>query len=310
MIDTSSEELTERYEQQQETFRQVGAELRQQREARGLDQREAGQALRLPGMIINDLETGRVEHLSSIYRRGYIRNYARLLEMDAAALLARIDEDAMPPLQQVMPASKGQWQFERYLKIVTYAVVTIAIVAPLAYSFIANGSRIIDREASLVEPRLAEQNSSQPAIHGPMPLSGRNQASGSEEAGHVSASVLPLSPIRPQRKTEPPAPLIADPPDDVVVPVEPDPALSSQIRLELLEDSWIEIHDAAGTRLEYDLMRAGQQRMYQGEPPFTLLLGRSSAVSLELNGKLLAWEGQDSADVARIRIGSDGAVEH
>lgn len=307
MTDTHNDELTERHEQQQQKYRQIGAELRKRRKSQGLDQRQVGEALHLPGMVINDLETGRIEHLSSLYRRGYIRNYARLLNLDPAALLDEADEN-LPPLQQVMPADKGQWRLERYLKIATYAIVTIAIVPPIAYFFIAGGSRMIERDTSLAETPLIEQGNGQPAAHSSL-LSSRQEPSSKSDAGHVSASVLPLSPIRPLRKPEQLAPGAEAQSDEAAAVIQPAPLLSNQIRLELLEDSWIEIQDSAGTRLEYDLLRAGQQRMYQGEPPFRLLLGRSSSVAVELNGKAVSWEGQDSADVARIRILADGTVE-
>jgi cytoskeleton protein RodZ len=76
----------------------------------------------------------------------------------------------------------------------------------------------------------------------------------------------------------------------------------------LLEDSWIEIHDAEGTRLEYDLLRSGQTRSYEGQAPFSLLVGRSSAVKLQVNGQQVTWEGHDSGDVAEIAVAADGQV--
>lgn len=85
--------------------------------------------------------------------------------------------------------------------------------------------------------------------------------------------------------------------------------LLSALEVELLDDSWVEIHDAEGTRLEYDLLRGGQIRNYQGQPPFRLLVGRSSAVKLQVNGHAVTWEGHDSGVVAEIAVAADGQVQ-
>ena len=60
---------------------------------------------------------------------------------------------------------------------------------------------------------------------------------------------------------------------------------SHMLRVSASGDSWIEIIDGNGTSLEMDLLRAGAERDYEGVAPFRVLLGRSSAVKLYLNGR-------------------------
>lgn len=292
---------------EQGKYRQIGAQLRKRREKLSLTQAEVAHRLHLPGMVVNDIETGRVERLSGLYRRGYIRNYARLLELDADRLLAEAGEDLLPALQQVMPASRRQWQFERYLKIASYALVTTAIVPPLLYFFIAGGSRLLERDPVVADAGQTEQaaeSAPTPGAHG-----AADAAAGQESrSGHVSASVLPVAAIRPMREPGPAEllPPAAGAEEEPVVDVPASPL--SKLSLELGEDSWIEIEDSQGNRLEYDLLRAGQVRSYEGLPPFRMLLGRSGAVELALDGKPVVWEGQDSGDVARIEVSADGDV--
>lgn len=290
----------------QGNYRQIGAQLRKRREQLTLTQEEVARRLHLPGMVVNDIETGRVERLSGLYRRGYIRNYARLLELDADALLAEAGEDLLPALQQVMPASRRQWQFERYLKIASYVLVTTVIVPPLVYFFIAGGSRMLERDPVVADAGQQVELAVEPD---PPAAASETADAGSVEqprAGHVSASVLPVAALRPAREPNPADTLAAGAGQAPVVTASASPL--SRISLELGEDSWIEIEDSQGNRLEYDLLRAGQVRSYDGLPPFRMLLGRSSAVELAIDGKPVVWDGHDSGDVARIEVSAEGEV--
>lgn len=313
--DTSADNDTtkQQADSSKERFERIGAELRQRREALSLDQADVARQLHLPGMVVNDIETGEVGKLSGLYRRGYIRNYARLLGLDPDAVLAEAGEDVMPELQKVLPDARRDWQLERYLKIATYVIVTVAIVPPLVYFFIAGGTRLLERQPesalAVVAAQSADVDERGVSASGP---EGDDRAApaDSSQAPHVSASALPLNPIRPVQEPQPQA----DPGG------ESSPALAaattggsvpppSQLQLELLEDSWVEIHDAAGARLEYDLLRSGQARRYEGEAPFRLLVGRSSAVKLIVNGRAVTWEGYESGDVAELSVAADGEVQ-
>jgi len=316
MTETTSDqdEQTQQQSDSKKRYEHIGAKLRRRREALSLDQGDVARHLHLPGMVVNDIETGQVEQFSSLYRRGYIRNYARFLELDPEALLAEAGEDVPPQLQRVLPETRRGWNLDRYLKFATYALVTVAIVPPLVYFFVAGGTRLLERDSATAEPTTEAM---QPTAAGERSavalgsddMDGRETAE-SSPAPHVSASALPLHPVRPSREaqTEP----TSEAEDSVALAadagIDAGPPLSA-LQLELLEDSWIEIHDAEGTRLEYDLLRDGQTRNYEGQAPFRLLLGRSSAVKLVVNGQTVTWEGHDSGDVAELDVSANGEVQ-
>lgn len=311
MTEKTSTEPAQKQDRKKQ-FERIGEELRLRREALGLDQGDVARQIHLPGMVVNDIETGQVDKLSSLYRRGYIRNYARLLGLDPDELLAGDGEEDLPQLRQVLPVSRGGWRLERYLKIATYAIVTVAIVPPLVYFFVAGGTSMLEREPAGAETT-AELHSAlnDRSAESPPASASRSGAEDAPAARHVSASALPLNPIRPGKETLAEAVLPAvgqsEPGIEAALP-DTGPELSA-LQLELLEDSWIEIHDAEGARLEYDLLRGGQTLSYEGRAPFRLLVGRSSAVELQINGQPVTWEGHDSGDVAEIAIAADGQVE-
>lgn len=308
-----------RAQQQQESrkehLQRIGARLRRRREARGLDQHEVAQQLHLPGMVVNDIETGRIGTLSGIYRRGYIRNYANLLGLDADELLAEAGEEVPPELKEVMPAPQREWRLERYLKVATYLIVTIAIVPPLVYFFVAGGSRMLEREPAVSETPAVNESEDRAVVSGLADADkGRdNDAEDEPEPErHVSASAFPVTPLKPMHEARPQSPA-GEPGESEARPAEAEteaagPALTA-LQLDLVADSWIEIRDARGERLEYDLLREGQSHRYEGEAPFRVLLGRSSAVELHIDGRPVVWEGHESGDLAELEITDDGAVE-
>lgn len=308
---SSSNETEQQAENKEQHYQRIGAELRRRREALSLEQGDVARQLHLPGMVVNDIESGRVEELSSIYRRGYIRNYARLLELDPDALLAEAGEDVPPELKEVLPVSRGGWRLERYLKVATYALVTVAIVPPLVYFFIAGGMRVLERDPASGESREVA-GTTQPQSPETVTSSSSGKPgpgeSESSSARHVSASALPLNPVRPVREPSPEPAIDAGVSTIEGQDAETGPAFSA-LEVELLEDSWVEIHDAEGTRLEYDLLRSGQTRNYEGQAPFRLLVGRSSAVRLHVNGHSITWDGHDSGDVAELAVTANGEVQ-
>ncbi len=314
-----TEKTSDTSNEQFEAYVQVGEDLRKARIKASLEIGEVSRKLHLSGMIIEDIEQGRIERLSPLYRRGYISNYARLLGLDPALMMARLSYDEPPELREVLPVNHPGWKFDRYLKIATYLLVTTVIVPPLAYFFIEGGSRIMERDpavvadqAPVVEQGVAQERQGRNRIARALSLEETDGSRDVGDAGHVSASALPLAAVRTARETS----LHEQQSGDMLLPAlelveneseQPDSIVD--LAIEVVEDSWVEIHDADGQRLEYDLLRAGQSRAYRGEAPFQLLLGRANAVRVSINDELITYEGHERGDVARFRLLAGGEVE-
>lgn len=306
-----TEDTSTRETEESQIHIDAGDRLRRAREEAGLSHADITERLHLSGVIIDDIEQGRVERLPGIYRRGYITNYARLLGLDPESLLGPSPKDEPPELREVLPVSRTGWKFEQYLKIATYVLATTVIIPPLVYFFIQGGSRIMDREpeagAAAVEER-TDADSGQASGSQRQLVEGSQREEG--EPTHFSASTLPLPAVRPLGKDT-----VSIRPEEqaVIVPELPEPAEAAagagvELGIELTQDSWVEIYSAGGERLEYDLLRAGDIRTYQAEAPFSLMLGRARAVSLSLNGEPVVYEGHERGDVVRLEITADGEV--
>lgn len=286
-----------------------GERLAAARARRELSVADVAGQLRLPRTTIENIETGRFDRIAAIYRRGYISNYARLVGLDPGPLLEALGDAEPEPLRSVLPVRSGGKRFDRFVKLATYALVTTVIVPPLVYFFVQGGARLFEPESG-AEPGLAEQSSES----APATSSYRErvadalsvQTAGEDAArGALSASALPVA-LRPQA----PGP---DPAAAEIEAAEPDAGnetapTSSQLELVLSGDSWVEIEDAEGERLEFDLLRAGQSRRYDGRPPFRVLLGRGSAVAVALDGEPVEFDGRERAGVAEFVLGDPPAT--
>lgn len=86
----------------------VGAQLREAREARGLSVEQVAAETRIPIRHIDMIERDAFQELPArIYAVGFSRTYARMLELDPDAVVARVRAqlDAQPPVEQPRPAT-------------------------------------------------------------------------------------------------------------------------------------------------------------------------------------------------------------
>lgn len=74
--------------------------------------------------------------------------------------------------------------------------------------------------------------------------------------------------------------------DTAVSDPSPEPVMSRDDRLTIYtdQDSWVEISDAAGTSLFYNLLKEGSKRNFEGAAPFDVFIGNAPAVELQVNG--------------------------
>lgn len=285
-----------------------GLQLRAMRERQGLEISEVARRLRLPTRTIEQLESGQFERIGPTYRRGYLANYARLLGLEPDPLLNLLDPVESAPLRPVLPVRKSGQRWGTALNFATYALVSGVIVAPLVYFFVLGGARLFESELSGVVRDGTD------AAAAELPVAGYreriadvlslNTAQDAEHDGlHLSASALPLTAMRPSEPVArvEPSPASTAPASTAPTIVQPDPLAT--LRLELSADSWVEIEDARGERLEFDLLRGGAAREYAGRAPFSLLLGRASGVSIELDGEPVAFVGQDRRGVTETIVG-------
>ncbi len=104
--------------------------------------------------------------------------------------------------------------------------------------------------------------------------------------------------------------------DDVVTTrddTQKQATLSSPKKVDVLEiqsenDSWVEVVDANGARLMYDMLAKTQKRELRGTAPFLIFLGHAPGISMTMNGiAVKAPEYSQSSKTSRFIVYSDGS---
>lgn len=280
-----------------------GSRLREARVAQGLTLDDVINELHLELSMLKALEQEDVTRLpGASFVKGYLRNYARFLELpsdDIVAAYAAVADDS-PCLQKVLGVKQlsSQDKIPRIATWVVVAVLALSIIWWWSSIILSKGNDsfkdLLDVETEITP--LTRQSSVQADVL----VDG--------ESVTVAPLMLPdegrtieVNPTEKETKVAELAPVI-DLSDELVEQspvVEPAPATppvvkleidytglpSSKLTLSFEQDSWIEITDVTGKRLFFDLGLEGQVRKLVGIGPFKVLFGNAPGVRLSIDGE-------------------------
>jgi cytoskeleton protein RodZ len=282
----------------------IGRRLALAREARGLSVGDAAQALKLTLRQVEALEEERFERLpGTAFARGFLRNYARLVQLDPEPLIAEFDTahaDAGVELRQLSNArgampSGGRGRGPSALPAALFAAVLLAIVVTGWY---------FDwfRQPEAERPGLT----SDPAP-GPSPVPGPAAAEGERPAG-VAVTVVPTEagafPGTSLVATPEPPPAAA--PATGPAPAEAVPAAGpdglQRLAFGFDQDAWVEVRDASGAIIFSRIGKAGSSQEVQGRGPFAVVVGNAQNVRLSQNGKAVDLAPHTQVSVARLTL--------
>jgi cytoskeleton protein RodZ len=280
---------------------QPGEKLRQERERNGVSLEDAAKALRISTRVLQAIEAGRVEGIPVVYLRGYIQNYARFLSIpdeESRQFISAFDHSE-PEVQTIFPGLKRN-PADRYLKAFSYVLASL-LIGTLAW-------QVTHEAVRLSQGRTVSAVSDAPG----------NEAGAltveKESNTYVNASIASLENFGQRYSAtdtsaaEQAWSALDGSADGTVLPPPEVPDGQSLLTLAASADSWVEIIDAKGERLEMDLVRGGSQKHYVGTAPFSVLLGRSMAIDLSLDGIAVELETGTDGDATQITVGNSGNV--
>lgn len=272
--------------------------LRNARKQRELTIEQASRQSRIKSSVLTAIETGATESIPSVYLRGYIRNYARFLNVDSEELKAGIDtvKGADPEVRTVFTVKSKRNAGEKWLKATSY-VAASALIVTLAWQFTHEAVRFSQGETGLTSGTAVQ------SIPGETSAQDSGQASRPANT-HLNASIASAESLgRPgslasDRAAEQAWEAIGNASDSATA----DGPGTSVLSISTSADTWVEIRDSAGSQLELDLLRAGSSREYDGKPPFNVMIGRASAVELSVDGSNVDLVPHTRGDVARMTL--------
>jgi cytoskeleton protein RodZ len=302
----------------------VGERLAAARIALGLGEEDVADALNLSARVIADLESQAWDSLPApAFTRGYIRAYAKLLELDGEELIqgyeriVGVADTVELELPAVGGASRGVGELLQRQPgtVLSGAVVAgVALVLLLIWAVWPSGEaergRIdAGRTAELVQAESARTTELSAATE---------SAPNAESAPEIEVAVVVEtgSADEPLPEPEPPAPIPEAPPAEVAESVAAiqatagsvrvrrlTPTGEDRLRLEFTADCWVEVKDESNLNLYGDLGRAGDSLVLIGASPFRILLGYAPGVVLVYNGESVPLAGYTRNNVAALWLG-------
>ncbi|RUR29746.1 helix-turn-helix domain-containing protein [Vreelandella andesensis] len=312
-----------------------GELLSRQREALGIPLTDAARALNLRPAVVDGLEQDNYEEIPvAAYRRGYLRAYARYLDMDDRLVLeayqanhgnAETDRRVTPVSVSRPPSRIGAWLFKLVTLLVIIALIAVTVMwwqsrggseppSMGSNASLEDGSGSTGTLAGNTTP--TEQTlAAAPQLPNNAPAQQADTAEGvNEEAANAaataveSASELSISSEATEEAelasadTAEQADAVTDSEDNATqTPPATNPNL---LELTFNEQSWTEIFDANNQRVFVGLQTPGTTASVEGEPPFRLTIGNATGVALRYEGKDVNLVQRAGANnVARFSLG-------
>jgi cytoskeleton protein RodZ len=259
-----------------------GAALSAARQRAGLDQQRAAAEMRIDLATLRALESDDYARLGApIFVKGHLRNYARLLGLDPEALVQEYEAATRPaPPQLVGYRNEGESvegaPLRQHLPLFTWGIALLIVSGVALWAW--NNPDLIRPADPIAAAPLGPVTAPAATDRAPAePLVADPTAPSSD--AEVTDTALPDTP---PSASAAPAP-VAEAPAPRATPPAADGALRVQLRFS--GESWVEIYDAAGNPLVYELYEGGRSRSVTAQPPLRVFLGQAAAVTLSVDGR-------------------------
>jgi cytoskeleton protein RodZ len=298
-----------------------GAHLRGIREQRGLSLHQLAVELHVSDSIIEALERGDYAVLGgAVFVRGHLRNYARALGVAEGEVLALYEQGQNNPTAPTLVTQHNTGVNPRarewYLRGATGGVVLVLVVLAISW-----WQRRPEERAEPVQGQVeaaslptAATNTTAVALAPASPQPAAQPGAANLSAPLAPPPVKPVAARAPREEHKPatvpvqtPVAAAAPVPTRQVVTGSGDAASLTHVQFSLSAASWIEVYDASGKRLYYDLAPAGNTLDLSGTGPLQVFLGNAPGVSVELNGSAFDIKPYSRTDnTARFKLGAPG----
>lgn len=273
----------------------AGSMLAAARRASGFSVEHVAGKLKLSKRQIEALEADRYQELpANTFVRGFVRNYARLVELDARPLLTYLDrhlpteapQAALPRLSDdTMPLMRLGGRQKRY-KVFKVLLVLVVVFAAIVYGLIWQGVFDAKRFLPANTTDVAKTESPIEAIERGPELVAQPVPAAVVVAEPPSAILPSVTPVltAPVATSATAPPTIATP--TPISPQAAEPALADALQINTRGDSWMTVVDSTGKRWVNELVKSGESRVIHGKPPLKLTIGNAKYVDVIYKGKV------------------------
>lgn len=257
----------------------IGPRLARHREGRGLTLEAAAAKLHCDVAILRALETERFGEIGArVFVQGHLRRYAEFLGAPADELLAewarRGAAQTDPDLTRVPRAPARVVDPQAWAR--RLGSLAAALVIAVAAWWILKGGGVATPVPS-VPAAMPSAAVATPAVN--MSTMVPPVASAPVAAAQVAAA--PVADAAPT----PPVSVVSTSAAPAAPAATPVAGRRSIVLTAGAADSWVEVYDATGRRLYFDLVRRGSRATAEGAAPLRVLVGRADTTALEIDGR-------------------------
>jgi len=278
----------------------AGAQLKALREARGWSIEQVANQLNLASRQIDALERDNYAALPGmVIVRGFIRTYAKLLNADAAPVLAAIRDESGAAPEPSPPRSVTSASFsETHLKddngrgFSLKSVIAVIVVLAVGAVVVFQGQRLgwkTERHTQEAKTNELAPVAVQEAPATAQPVSEQLATSSPAAAGTEAAAAMPASQAdagdKPAEKASAPA-----------------TSGKNVLAIQVHQDSWVEIRRADNDKVVFSsLLKAGASESIELPAPVLMVVGNAAGVEVTLRGAPVDLKG-NASNVARINL--------
>lgn len=272
----------------------TGDTLRRARVAQGLSVAEVANSLKLNPRQIEALESGRFDQLPGYaFTRGFLRNYARLLKVDAAPLLAGLQAPGSSDAMELSPASNAQGDMPQVGRGRFRRSVIPGVLAALGLFGIVVAGWYYDAQRKKPADELIAS----------LPAPAELQTPQVEPVPPAVSAAAPAQPADSQPVAVLPSPVVVAPEAAPASVEAPKPETGrDRLVFQFEQDAWVEVKDKSGKIVFSQLGKAGSRQEVQAAAPMSLVVGNARYVKLERNGSPVDLRASTKVPVARIKL--------
>jgi cytoskeleton protein RodZ len=262
-----------------------GAMLARARAVRQLGISEVAERLKYGARQIEALEADDYGRLpGTTFVRGMIRGYSKLVGMDPAPALKALERRNIPA-QATVDLRTKRIPFPDGNKRATRLYLVLSVITLLAIVVV------------LYEWHFAEVPPAPVAVNA-VPAAPRPAPQAAVAALVETKNVAPITPAAPATPVTPLTPVAMA--DTGKAPASRGNA--RRIQLEFQRESWVEIKDRAGRTLLSQLNPAGTQKVVEGAPPFSVIIGNAANVRVTYKDASVDLMPYVKVEVARLTL--------
>lgn len=284
-----------------------GQMLAEARVSKNLSVAEVAQQLKLSTGQVEALEADAYDRLPGpVFVRGFVRNYARVLNLDSEALVALVGlrHEALPASAAVPHSHNIPFPEQNPVKWRGYAAGLVILLSAVALFEV-----FVSPSQSIVVVAPPPESAVAPVVVPPV------QTNATEALSAPAIAELPKLELQKSdsKKSEPnklesqkqdPKKVDAVPVTVVAEPVKTAAGGKGQVDLHFVftEQSWIEVRDRNNRLLLSQLNPAGSEQHVQGSLPLSLIVGNAHGVRLRYNGQPFDLVPHTKVAVARLTL--------